>query len=196
MEIAVMDPLPVFRHGLLTALGQGRPLTSEEDLALWAAGTAAGILLLTVEDDESWTVLRRARSLPQVRVVAILPALTITSAAGVLRAGAVHAVSRDAEVAVFRSAVDEAIEGVVRIPVAVIHAVAALPNAIGVVTPPTDEEIRWLRELATGSTVTAVASTVQYSERALYRRLKDLYAKLGVANRTQALVLAREQGWL
>jgi DNA-binding NarL/FixJ family response regulator len=196
MDVAVMDPLPMFRHGLVAALGRGTPLTSAEDLDAWVGGTGGGLLMLTMADDTAWGVLRHLRAASHVHVVAVLTGFDITTAAGALRAGAVHALGRDADADAFRAVVGDVARGVVTLPAAVMRAVAALPDAAMVGLPPSDEEIRWLRELANGSTVAVLARKLQYSERALYRRLKDLYRKLGVLNRTQALILAREQGWL
>ena len=59
-----------------------------------------------------------------------------------------------------------------------------------------DRELGWLRDLSQGHTVAAVAARSGYSERMMFRLLSDLYAKLGVANRTEAMLLARERGWM
>jgi DNA-binding CsgD family transcriptional regulator len=59
-----------------------------------------------------------------------------------------------------------------------------------------DREIEWLRTLAAGSTVARLAEGVGYSERAMFRLLRDLYQRLGVKSRTEALMLAQQQGWL
>jgi DNA-binding NarL/FixJ family response regulator len=62
-----------------------------------------------------------------------------------------------------------------------------------VVTP---EEARWLRDLAKGVTVARLADEVGYSERAMFRRLADLYARLGVTGRAEAMVAAERHGLL
>jgi DNA-binding CsgD family transcriptional regulator len=41
-----------------------------------------------------------------------------------------------------------------------------------------------------------LAEQAGYSERAMFRLLKNIYSRLGVRNRTQALMLAKDQGWL
>jgi DNA-binding CsgD family transcriptional regulator len=41
-----------------------------------------------------------------------------------------------------------------------------------------------------------LADQAGYSERAMFRMLRNLYAKLKVSTRTEALMHARERGWL
>jgi DNA-binding NarL/FixJ family response regulator len=60
----------------------------------------------------------------------------------------------------------------------------------------TERELAWLRDLAQGLTVAQVAARSGYSERMIFRFFRDLYEGLGVANRTEALLLARERGWV
>jgi DNA-binding NarL/FixJ family response regulator len=60
----------------------------------------------------------------------------------------------------------------------------------------TERELAWLRDLAQGLTVAQVAPRSGYSERMIFRFFRDLYEGLGVANRTEALLLARERGWI
>jgi DNA-binding NarL/FixJ family response regulator len=60
----------------------------------------------------------------------------------------------------------------------------------------TERELAWLRDLAQGLTVAQVAARSGYSERMIFRFFRDLYEGLGVANRTEALLLARERGWI
>lgn len=60
----------------------------------------------------------------------------------------------------------------------------------------TERELAWLRDLAQGLTVAQVAARSGYSERMVFRFFRDLYEGLGVANRTEALLLARERGWI
>ena len=52
------------------------------------------------------------------------------------------------------------------------------------------------RELAGGVTVAQLAAQVGYSERMMFRLLRELYDRLHVRGRTDALMLARERGWL
>lgn len=60
----------------------------------------------------------------------------------------------------------------------------------------TEEEISWLRALAQERAVVEIATAHGYSERSLHRRLKDLWSKMGVAGKTEAIVVAASVGWL
>jgi DNA-binding CsgD family transcriptional regulator len=57
-------------------------------------------------------------------------------------------------------------------------------------------EMEWLRQLASGTTVAKLADGAGYSERAMFRLLRDLYQRMGAQNRTEALLKARQRGWL
>ena len=50
-------------------------------------------------------------------------------------------------------------------------------------------ELRWMRALGNGEHMSAIAHTEGHSERDMYRKLKGVYAKLGVSGRAEALVL-------
>jgi|GEM_PF-2193737 len=62
--------------------------------------------------------------------------------------------------------------------------------------PVTGPEVDWLRRLAAGTTTHQLANELGYSERAMFRMLHDLYGRLGVANRQQALMAATRAGLL
>ena len=196
MEVAVLDPLPLFGHGVLAALGRGTALDSGAEVRTWLESHPEGILLLTLDDDDAWALLRHLRGYPDIRTVAILPTFTVTTAASALRCGAVHVVPRHVDAAQVRHVVQQVAVGVVELPLAVVRV-----SVRGVRTDLrgpalADEELDWLRALSQGRTVASMAERSALSERVLYRRLKQLYRKLGVPNRTEAIMYARDQGWL
>jgi len=51
------------------------------------------------------------------------------------------------------------------------------------------KELRWMRSLASGRLMSAIAQDEGHSERDMYRKFKGVYAKLGVSGREEALVL-------
>lgn len=53
-----------------------------------------------------------------------------------------------------------------------------------------------LQALAHGSTVHELAQEVGYSERELFRILADLYRRMGVSNRSEAIVQVAMWGFL
>ncbi|RPF19994.1 helix-turn-helix transcriptional regulator [Myceligenerans xiligouense] len=58
----------------------------------------------------------------------------------------------------------------------------------------TEAEARWLVGLARGTSVVDLATAEAYSERAMYRRLSDLYRKMGVRTRGEAIAVASRHG--
>ncbi len=60
----------------------------------------------------------------------------------------------------------------------------------------TDQEIDWLRILASGVTIGRLADTIGYSERNMQRLLATTYRKLDASNKTEALMAAAQQGLL
>jgi DNA-binding NarL/FixJ family response regulator len=59
-----------------------------------------------------------------------------------------------------------------------------------------DDEVSWLRALASGETVAALGRRLGYSEREMYRRLRRLYSRMGARGRTEALLRAAKWGLL
>lgn len=57
-------------------------------------------------------------------------------------------------------------------------------------------EIDWLQQLARGITVADLAERAGYSERMMFRLLRTLYAELHASHRTEALIRARDRGWV
>ena len=85
---------------------------------------------------------------------------------------------------------EEAVAGFSVLPIAVVQALAAPHPPVGTGPPPPAHELDWLRELAGGATVAQLAGRSGYSERAMFRLLRDLYRRLEVSSRTEALMLA------
>ena len=54
----------------------------------------------------------------------------------------------------------------------------------------------WLRRLARGDTVAELAQSADYSTREMFRLLANLYGRMGVRRRTEALITAAHWGVL
>lgn len=88
--------------------------------------------------------------------------------------------------------------------VASVHAVAAghavMPREVAWILASdaplviSEQERRWLRDLAAGDTIEAIADRTGYAQRTVYRQLRELYARLGTSNRTEAVAIAVERG--
>ncbi len=57
-------------------------------------------------------------------------------------------------------------------------------------------QIEWMRRLGRGEKIIDLARSAGYSERTMYRALNQLWEELGVSNRSEAIALASEKGWM
>jgi DNA-binding NarL/FixJ family response regulator len=205
VQIAISDPLPAFRRGLMATLGDiGFSSESPGDLLSWIHQEQRRVVVLTLESGDDWVLLaelRHARA--DLTVIAVLTDAHVQTYVRAIRAGAATAVPRDAVSETMKRVFQAAVEGTSMLPVQVVQALATLPPPEGDgegrtqdSAEPSAEEIQWLRELAGGVTVARLAEQAGYSERAMFRLLRDLYARMQVKNRTEALLQAREHGWV
>lgn len=199
VRVAVFDPLPVFRLGVMAALGDvGLRSEAPEDLLAWIGEQPPRVVLMTLRSADDWGLLARIHDKrPDAVIVAVLEDTGVPSYVRALRAGAVSALPRDAPPEGVREVFEAAVRGTSMVPVEVLRALASL-EAPQPHDPdrPSPREIEWLQQLATGVTVAQLADRAGYSERAMYRMLRGLYARLNVNSRTEALMHARDQGWL
>jgi len=133
----------------------------------------------------------------EVVKVALIPDLEARSVAHALAHGAAGVAPWDDDPDAIARVAVAAVGGTVLLPREAAAAMASWgPNPHGdgpVVTP---DEVEWLLELSRGGTVVRLAEGYGYSERAMFRKLADLYARLGVANRAEALLAASRYGLL
>jgi DNA-binding NarL/FixJ family response regulator len=173
------------------------PRTPEELLA-WIRDEQRPVVLLTLLSAQDWSLLTRLRETrSDTMVIAVLADMSTRSHVQAILGGAIAVVARDALPETVRTVFEAAVAGKILLPVDVLRALTTSESF-----PDEDEsglspqEIGWLRELALGTTVARLADRTGYSERAMFRLLRALYLRIGVRNRTEALMRAHEQGWL
>jgi DNA-binding NarL/FixJ family response regulator len=196
VRIAIVDPLPMFREGTVAALKQtGHLVEAPADVLAWVRRQATNVVLLTVMSDNDWTLLDQLRTSSAPTVVVALLEGDVMAVAGVraVRSGARSVLRRDASATMIRRTVEATIDGQAVLPAAL---AAALTSDVRSRDEPSAEQLSWLRQLATGSTVARVAAEAGYSERAMYRLLQALYRQMGVRTRMQAIMRAQDAGWL
>jgi DNA-binding NarL/FixJ family response regulator len=199
VRVAVFDPLPVFRHGIMAALGVGGVrFEAPEDLMTWVHQEQRQVVLLTLQSAKDWALLAQLhKAQPDVVVVAVLEDTGVDAYVRALAAGAVSAVPRDTPPEGMRQVFEAAVSGTSLLPTDVVRVLLSrgepAPDSSEMPSP---REIEWLQQLAAGLTVAQLADQTGYSERAMYRLLRSLYAKLNVKTRMEALMLAHERGWL
>jgi DNA-binding NarL/FixJ family response regulator len=132
-----------------------------------------------------------------VLVVAMLSDGAVATYVRALASGAVAALPRDAQPAKVRATVEAVIDGRIELPIDVLRSLTSSNTPTEADSSmPSPRELEWLSLLAAGVTVAALAERARYSERMMFRLLRELYKRMHVNNRTEALLLARERGWL
>jgi DNA-binding NarL/FixJ family response regulator len=198
LPLGVVDPAASYRSGLTAALSKaGFAPTDVDDPPGWAGTAGRRVLLWTVRSQEDWKEFRALRGLnPELVLVALLVDPMPDAYAEALRSGAVAAVAWEAPPEDIVKVLAAALAGDTLIPAGVAQALAAKLPALEDPDWITHEELTWLNILADGGTVHDLAGRVGYSERALYRLLHALYGRLGVSNRTEAILQASRRGLL
>jgi DNA-binding NarL/FixJ family response regulator len=197
-RIAVADRLPLFRAGVAAVLSEGgHSVEGPADLLAWVRGGQSSIVLLTLESDPDWSMLAEIAAVPTLIIIALLVDETPATGARAVHAGAQSVLPRSVLAGDLRSAVDAAVARMAVLPVDVVRLLRMPAPVAGTeASQLTSEQLHWLRELAAGVTVSDLAIRAGYSERAMYRMLQAVYARLGVRGRTQALIRAQALGWL
>ena len=199
IRIAVSDPLPLFRRGVMAVLGDAgfEPQTPEELLS-WIREEQRPVVLLSLLSSDDWRLLARLREArADTMVIAVLADASTRSHVQAILGGAIAAVTRDALPDTMRQVFNAAVAGKSILPVEVVRGLATLePPEEEDEWVPSPQQVDWLRELALGTTIARLADRAGYSERAMFRLLRELYVRIGARNRTEALIRAHERGWL
>ncbi|MEV0284761.1 response regulator transcription factor [Kribbella sp. NPDC050820] len=198
-DVAVVDPLPLFRAGVAATLaGAGYRVETPDDVVRWARLRTRGLVLLSLSAPDDWLMLDGVVSAnPECIVIALTSDESVETGTRAIQVGARSVVARAASADVLKRTVLATEDGQAVLPAAVCRALVtatATPPATG--PSLSSDEISWLRDLAAGRTVARLALRAGYSERAMFRLLNALYRKLGARSRTEAIVRASELGWL
>jgi len=187
--------LPAYREGLATSLRAAgfRPSEASSTHTLVDA-CPDGVLLAEVARAPKPVLERLAASTPELRLVALTASAGCDAYRAALRLGFHGAVAEDAQLVDIVGAILDVIRGQVALPLTVARALAgggpdAQPRF-------SSEHVLWLRLLAEGRCVASIARTVGYSERQMYRRLRQLYEQLGARGRGEAIERAVAEGLL
>lgn len=197
--IAVHDPSPTFRRGLAGLLREaGLHPVEPDDLHTWTDSPSHRSAVVTVDGAAGLAaidVLVRRR--PDLVLIAMLPTLDLPMAAAALRAGAASIVHRDEVTDRVLTVIRHALSGDALLPVdlarLLAHAPALEHDHRDALTP---DEVSWLSGLARNRSVAKVAADAGLSERTMYRRLDQLFHRIGAHNRIEAITWATRHHYL
>jgi DNA-binding NarL/FixJ family response regulator len=198
VRVAVSDPLPLLCRGVMAVLAEaGFVPESPDDLMAWARVDEPRIVILTVISSDDWMLLTD-RIRDDLVVLALVDEDTVVAQVRAIAAGAAGVVPRHASANRLGAVFEAVVQGGSILPVAVVRALGHRYIELDVVSPkpPTVREREWLSRLAGGVSVARLAEHAGYSERMMFRLLRDLYARIGAENRTSALMKAKEQNWI
>ncbi len=167
-----------------------------EELSMWKRGAVAVVAALSdglVLDD-----LEQFREEhPQIPVLAVLEDLTASTYATTVHHGANAAIGEHESAEDLVLVLETALRGRAAVPDALLRTMAARvpvsPQPEAWIDP---GQAEWLRHLSRGEPVSELADNVGYSEREMFRMLRDLYVRIGVRNRTEAIIWATRHGVL
>ena len=188
LSVRVVEEAAAYRRGLEEAFaGAGHRVAGEDevpDLALVALRVVADCARL-----EGWSA--------KAPVVALVEPGDAETVAHALHHGAVAAVEWHAETGRIVQVAEAAARGDALLPSGIARGLPGHGVDPHAERPHVEEEeLEWLEELAQGATVVGLADAFGYSERVMFRRLHDLYERLGASNRSEALINAVRLGLL
>lgn len=150
-------------------------------------------LLLPVIDGIAATSIIR-RELPATEVIALSSAIEGTSVTSAIRAGAIGYLVKDAQASELQSAIKAAAAGQIHLSTQasayLLHQVREPEGHY----PLTERETNVLRLLAQGCSNKEIAQSLHVAEDTVKTHVRHILAKLGVQNRTQAILAAMRQG--
>jgi len=172
-------------------------LTSRELLAddPNAVGVRSVHLVLCAHDERWDELATSAADLGSV-TVAVLPALEIEGYTKALSLGVDGVVYVDTSSLITADVIVAAVQGEVLLPSQAAHSIARLAHREKPANSLDERDRQLLRSLSAGATIATVADQLHYSERTVRRHLQNLYLRLGVSNRAEAITAAVRLGLL
>jgi len=205
ISILIVDDHPVFRFGLRALIGTepdmqivGEATTGAEALAIAASQPCDLVLMdINLPDMNGLEVTRRLRVLQPTARVLVISMLDDATVFNALKAGAcgyiLKGASGEETVRALRAAVGgEAIFSPKIAQRLQQHFVA--PNSAGLFPELTEREGEILALLAQGLTNSAIAERLSLSVKTVRNRVSDIFSKLQVSDRAEAIIKARTAG--
>lgn len=212
MRVMVLDDHPIFRHGLALHMGQerdleivwegGEPLEALAQLALLRPDVlVVDYRLPTMNGSE---VVRRAKEIaPEVNVLAVSAHQDDDAVLEMVRAGSIGYVLKDSEPVELIRAVKAAARGDSFLDPVIARTVlqhfrqlegGPAKRTTDLYDGLTEREIEVLQLVCQGASNKQVAQELTISERTVENHLRNIYQKLHISDRTQAVFYAIKKG--
>lgn len=190
--INILGGSPSFRRGLQAALADNDTALRAIDDVKHAA--ADDLLIVVAPNSDDPTIAEAAAAHPLV--VAFLPSPIAEDHVAAIRTGATAVIDSDADTEDIAEGLQDAARGHARIPISTLQRLVAIARSTRDRPVLAETEEQLLALLARGDSVRDIARANHWSERAIHRVLHNLYQRIGVANRDQAIVWSARNGIL
>lgn len=197
--MSVVGGSPSWRRGMGSILEEGGfAVVAYESLSDWTPGAGgAAILTHTEEEEIERSIRNHVANYPHIPILAVMREPGLAAVAHLIRLGSAAVLDDGDDECVFPQVVDETLNGRSSMSLHMVRSMAEhVPRHYDTASWINDQERDWLRWMALGETVAEIAERVGYSERAMFRLLRKLYVRIGVTNRTEALLWASRNGVL
>ena len=205
IRVVLVDDHPPFRIGMRVLLEQSPRIQVVGEAGDGAEALAAAeqlqpdVLVLDCQlpdmDGPAVAAALRDSELP-VRILALSAYDDLHYIRGLLAAGATGYLLKNEATETIVAAVQAAAQGKAFFSAAVAAQLAQLARQEASPEPPTAREQQVLQQLALGKTNAEIARHLQISERTVRFHVENLFGRLGVENRVEAVVKAMQVGWL
>ena len=193
-DVMVLIRDPINRERVNNALrSAGFGVVLPRQILEWAASRRPHVLLITDDSERTASVRAAVAGVAPESASVVLVAEASAARCRHLLETCLAVLPEDAAEGDLLAAVSAVSRYLACLPAA---AVGALTGSPGVRPAFTEVEVGWLRDLADGAKVAALARAAGYSQREMYRVLADLYERLGARTRTEALLSADRFGLL
>ena len=188
---------PTYRRGLQAGLAEaGWELETLDDPAAWAGEEDDRILLVYLDQPEYTELVRELSTGLLTTLVALAPEPLAEDYVSLIRAGATAVIDASGDLEVVVAALDMLMRGYAALSLVSLHRLAAIARSNVDRPAVADHEVKWLRLLGDGKTTADIADLQHFSVRTMQRALRQLYDRLGVDGRAQAIAWAGRHGLL
>ncbi len=203
MRLLLADDHRMFRQGLRELIERKTPFevvgeaTTGREAVEQAVALRPDIVLLDIQMPDMNGVeaaQRIARLAPEVKVVMLTMYREDQHLIGAIRAGARAYLLKDADAEELIAVLHRVHRGESALDPAMTARVFEALRREATVEPLSERERDILQLLAEGHDNRTIAARLHLSEKTVGNRLSDIFAKLGVANRTQAALVAIQRG--
>jgi len=161
-----------------------------------SAANVRRLMVVFCDGEQQWEALQHSVGEVGVVTIAVLPFLDLEGYVRALSLGVDGVVYADTSSIITADVIVAAAQGEVLLPSQAAQAMAKLAHRERPSTELDAVDLELLRALSEGTTVAQIAERLHYSERTVRRYLQNVYLRLGVRNRAEAITTAARLGLL